>query len=128
MDGVGGGHKVRAGGPGLVRAECGEPATFNVYSREAGHGTLTFAVEGPDKARMKWNDLNDGNGYARPSTSSASHASPVPRTAPLTYPASATAAPTKAKRDVSRDIVLRMAREFDQLVEDETQAAQRTYH
>lgn len=42
----GGPHRVRAGGPGLERGEVGEQNDFNVWTREAGAGNLSIAVEG----------------------------------------------------------------------------------
>ncbi len=37
------------GGPGLERGMQGEPAEFNVWTREAGPGSLAISVEGPSK-------------------------------------------------------------------------------
>jgi len=42
----GGAHRVHAGGPGLERGIQGQPADFNVWTREAGHGSLAISVEG----------------------------------------------------------------------------------
>ena len=44
-----GSHRVHAGGPGLERGMQGEPAEFNVWTREAGPGSLAISVEGPSK-------------------------------------------------------------------------------
>jgi filamin len=54
-------HKVEIGGPGLETGEVGIKNEFNVYTREAGGGTLTVSVEGPSKAIL---DVVDrGNGF-----------------------------------------------------------------
>ena len=42
--------KVHAGGSGLERGVQGQPTDFNVWTREAGHGSLAISVEGPSKA------------------------------------------------------------------------------
>ncbi|XP_006010193.1 filamin-A isoform X2 [Latimeria chalumnae] len=59
--GEGGSHKVRAGGPGLERAEAGVPAEFSIWTREAGAGGLSIAVEGPSKAEISFEDRKDGS-------------------------------------------------------------------
>ncbi|XP_041099448.1 filamin-A-like [Polyodon spathula] len=59
--GEGGAHKVRAGGPGLERAEAGLPAEFSIWTREAGAGGLSIAVEGPSKAEISFEDRKDGS-------------------------------------------------------------------
>uniref|UniRef100_A0A3B4WBT0 Filamin A n=1 Tax=Seriola lalandi dorsalis TaxID=1841481 RepID=A0A3B4WBT0_SERLL len=59
--GEGGAHKVRAGGPGLERAEAGVPAEFSIWTREAGAGGLSIAVEGPSKAEIAFEDRKDGS-------------------------------------------------------------------
>ncbi|XP_038578999.1 filamin-A isoform X2 [Micropterus salmoides] len=59
--GEGGSHKVRAGGPGLERAEAGVPAEFSIWTREAGAGGLSIAVEGPSKAEITFEDRKDGS-------------------------------------------------------------------
>uniref|UniRef100_UPI00398F5899 filamin-A-like isoform X3 n=1 Tax=Pristiophorus japonicus TaxID=55135 RepID=UPI00398F5899 len=59
--GEGGAHKVRAGGPGLERAEAGLPAEFSIWTREAGAGGLSIAVEGPSKAEIAFEDRKDGS-------------------------------------------------------------------
>ncbi|XP_017560373.1 filamin-B isoform X1 [Pygocentrus nattereri] len=56
-----GSHKVRAGGPGLERAEIGIPAEFSIWTREAGAGGLTIAVEGPSRAEISFEDRKDGS-------------------------------------------------------------------
>lgn len=50
---TGGSHKVQVGGPGLERGEVNMENHFNIYTREAGAGTLSVASEGPSKAIMK---------------------------------------------------------------------------
>ncbi|XP_036845027.1 filamin-A [Oncorhynchus mykiss] len=59
--GEGGAHKVRAGGPGLERAEAGVPAEFSIWTREAGAGGLSIMVEGPSKAEITFEDRKDGS-------------------------------------------------------------------
>uniref|UniRef100_A0A7M4FPR4 Filamin B n=1 Tax=Crocodylus porosus TaxID=8502 RepID=A0A7M4FPR4_CROPO len=59
--GEGGAHKVRAGGPGLERGEAGIPAEFSIWTREAGAGGLSIAVEGPSKADIAFEDHKDGS-------------------------------------------------------------------
>jgi len=57
----GGAHKVRAVGPGLERGEVNKPCNFNIYTREAGAGGLSIAVEGPSKAEIDFQDRKDGS-------------------------------------------------------------------
>lgn len=59
----GGAHRVHAGGPGLERGEQNQPCEFNVWTREAGAGTLAVSVEGPSKAEMDFKDRKDGSCY-----------------------------------------------------------------
>ncbi|XP_063147802.1 filamin-B isoform X2 [Candoia aspera] len=59
--GEGGANKVRAGGPGLERAEAGIPAEFSIWTREAGAGGLSISVEGPSKAEIAFEDHKDGS-------------------------------------------------------------------
>uniref|UniRef100_A0A6Q2XZN7 Calponin-homology (CH) domain-containing protein n=1 Tax=Esox lucius TaxID=8010 RepID=A0A6Q2XZN7_ESOLU len=59
--GEGGPGKVRAGGPGLEKAECGVPAEFSIWTREAGAGGLSIAVEGPSRAEISFEDRKDGS-------------------------------------------------------------------
>uniref|UniRef100_A0A8C4YN13 Filamin B n=1 Tax=Gopherus evgoodei TaxID=1825980 RepID=A0A8C4YN13_9SAUR len=59
--GEGGANKVTAGGPGLERAEAGIPAEFSIWTREAGAGGLSIAVEGPSKAEIAFEDRKDGS-------------------------------------------------------------------
>ena len=41
----------------------GEPAEFNVWTREAGPGSLAISVEGPSKANIDFKDRKDGSCY-----------------------------------------------------------------
>ncbi|XP_078138337.1 filamin-C isoform X4 [Centroberyx gerrardi] len=59
--GEGGAHKVRAGGTGLDRGVAGMPAEFSIWTREAGAGGLSIAVEGPSKAEITFEDRKDGS-------------------------------------------------------------------
>nr|XP_061814514.1 filamin-B-like isoform X1 [Nerophis lumbriciformis] len=59
--GEGGAAKVKAGGPGLERALVGEPAEFSIWTREAGAGGLSVAVEGPSRAEISFDDRKDGS-------------------------------------------------------------------
>ncbi|XP_043934724.1 filamin-B isoform X2 [Protopterus annectens] len=59
--GEGGSQKVRAGGPGLERGEAGVPAEFSIWTREAGAGGLSIAVEGPSRAEISFEDRKDGS-------------------------------------------------------------------
>uniref|UniRef100_A0A8C6NZL1 Filamin C n=1 Tax=Nothobranchius furzeri TaxID=105023 RepID=A0A8C6NZL1_NOTFU len=59
--GEGGAHKVRAGGPGLARGVAGAPSEFSIWTREAGAGGLSIAVEGPSKAEISFEDRKDGS-------------------------------------------------------------------
>uniref|UniRef100_A0A3B4VFD9 Filamin B n=1 Tax=Seriola dumerili TaxID=41447 RepID=A0A3B4VFD9_SERDU len=59
--GEGGATKVRAGGPGLEGAQAGEPAEFSIWTREAGAGGLSIAVEGPSRAEISFDDRKDGS-------------------------------------------------------------------
>uniref|UniRef100_A0A8C1VHQ0 Filamin B n=1 Tax=Cyprinus carpio TaxID=7962 RepID=A0A8C1VHQ0_CYPCA len=59
--GEGGARKVRAGGPGLEKAETGVPAEFNVWTREAGAGGLSIALEGPSRAEISFEERKDGS-------------------------------------------------------------------
>ncbi|XP_065072532.1 filamin-A isoform X4 [Ochlerotatus camptorhynchus] len=56
-----GAHLVKAGGPGLEHGEQGVPCEFNVWTREAGGGTLAISVEGPSKAEIEFKDRKDGS-------------------------------------------------------------------
>uniref|UniRef100_A0A8D0GT13 Filamin C n=1 Tax=Sphenodon punctatus TaxID=8508 RepID=A0A8D0GT13_SPHPU len=59
--GEGGSHKVRAGGTGLEQGIAGVPAEFSIWTREAGAGGLSIAVEGPSKAEIAFEDRKDGS-------------------------------------------------------------------
>lgn len=56
-----GAHLVKAGGPGLDHGEQGVGNEFNVWTREAGGGTLAISVEGPSKADIDFKDRKDGS-------------------------------------------------------------------
>lgn len=56
-----GSHLVKAGGPGLDHGEQGVKNEFNVWTREAGSGSLAISVEGPSKAEIDFRDRNDGS-------------------------------------------------------------------
>ena len=56
-------HIHLTGGPGLARGVEGEPAEFNVWTREAGPGSLAISVEGPSKAQIDFLDRKDGSCY-----------------------------------------------------------------
>ncbi|XP_076669365.1 filamin-A-like isoform X2 [Andrena cerasifolii] len=58
-----GAHRMSAGGPGLEQGEQGEPCEFNIWSREAGAGTLAISIEGPSKAQIQFKDRKDGSCY-----------------------------------------------------------------
>ncbi|KAK7498578.1 hypothetical protein BaRGS_00010238 [Batillaria attramentaria] len=57
---MGGFHKVQVGGPGLEKGEVGVWNACNIYTREAGPGTLSLAVEGPGKAEIRLEDRPNG--------------------------------------------------------------------
>lgn len=56
-----GSHLVKSGGTGLQRGEVGLPCEFNVWTREAGGGSLAISVEGPSKAEIVFKDRKDGS-------------------------------------------------------------------
>uniref|UniRef100_A0A2C9KC16 Uncharacterized protein n=1 Tax=Biomphalaria glabrata TaxID=6526 RepID=A0A2C9KC16_BIOGL len=56
----GGPHKVQVGGPGLEKGEVGLQNVFNIYTREAGPGTLSVAVEGTAKATIQLEQRPNG--------------------------------------------------------------------
>ncbi|XP_075587309.1 filamin A protein cher isoform X2 [Dermatophagoides farinae] len=58
-----GSHRVHAGGPGLERGTVNEKCEFNIWTREAGAGTLAVSVEGPSKAEIDFHDRKDGSGF-----------------------------------------------------------------
>nr|XP_042902335.1 filamin-A isoform X2 [Parasteatoda tepidariorum] len=60
-----GSHKVHAGGPGLYRGTVSEICEFNVWTREAGAGSLAISVEGPSKADIDFKDSKDGSCYVK---------------------------------------------------------------
>jgi filamin len=59
----GGAHCVHAGGSGLEQGVSGQAAEFNVWTREAGPGSLAISVEGPSKAQIDFKDRKDGSCY-----------------------------------------------------------------
>ncbi|XP_028303701.1 filamin B a isoform X2 [Gouania willdenowi] len=59
--GEGGAGMVKAGGAGLEGALAGEPAEFSIWTREAGAGGLSVAVEGPSRAEVSFDDRKDGS-------------------------------------------------------------------
>ncbi|PAV62073.1 hypothetical protein WR25_11528 [Diploscapter pachys] len=52
---------VRATGVGIARGETNTVNSFNIYTREAGAGQLSMAIEGPSKAAVEFHDHKDGN-------------------------------------------------------------------
>lgn len=58
-----GAHRVHAGGLGLLRGNTNETCEFNVWTREAGAGSLAISVEGPSKADIDFKDRKDGSCY-----------------------------------------------------------------
>ena len=54
-------HKVRCGGPGLIKGTCNKLNEFNIYTREAGAGEMNVVVEGPSKADLSYTDRKDGS-------------------------------------------------------------------
>lgn len=56
-----GAHLVKAGGSGLERGEQGKIGEFNVWTREAGGGSLAISMEGPSKAEIDFKDRKDGS-------------------------------------------------------------------
>lgn len=57
----GGAHKVHAAGPGLQQGVTYSPNDFSIYTREAGAGGLSIAIEGPSKAEIDFEDRKDGS-------------------------------------------------------------------
>ncbi|CAH8555281.1 unnamed protein product [Heterobilharzia americana] len=57
----GGAHKVHAAGPGLQHGLTYSPNDFSIYTREAGAGGLSIAIEGPSKAEIDFEDRKDGS-------------------------------------------------------------------
>jgi len=52
---------VTARGAGLESALINIPADFSIWTREAGAGGLSIAVEGPSKAEINFEDRKDGS-------------------------------------------------------------------
>ncbi|XP_016320434.1 filamin-A [Sinocyclocheilus anshuiensis] len=59
--GQGGCEKVQVWGQGLQKALASVPADFNIWSHEAGAGTLSVSVEGPGKIELHFDDQLDGS-------------------------------------------------------------------
>uniref|UniRef100_A0A0B7AYU4 Uncharacterized protein n=1 Tax=Arion vulgaris TaxID=1028688 RepID=A0A0B7AYU4_9EUPU len=57
---IGGPHKVQVGGPGLEKGEVGMKNVFNIYTREAGAGSLAVGLEGPSKATIQLEQRPNG--------------------------------------------------------------------
>lgn len=55
----GGADKVRVSGRGLEYGEVNEFNEFSIYTREAGAGGLSIAVEGPSKAEISFKVVNN---------------------------------------------------------------------
>ncbi|CAL1273258.1 unnamed protein product [Larinioides sclopetarius] len=60
-----GAHRVHAGGPGLLRGITNDICEFNVWTREAGAGSLAISVEGPSKAEIDFKDCKDGSCFVK---------------------------------------------------------------
>lgn len=56
-----GAHLVKAGGPGLEHGEVDTICEFNIWTREAGAGSMAISVEGPSKAEISFKDRKDGS-------------------------------------------------------------------
>uniref|UniRef100_A0A6G1SDR5 Filamin-A n=1 Tax=Aceria tosichella TaxID=561515 RepID=A0A6G1SDR5_9ACAR len=54
-------HKVRCGGPGLIKGAVNKLNEFDIYTREAGTGELHVVMEGPSKPELKYTDRKDGS-------------------------------------------------------------------
>ncbi|EUB60625.1 Filamin-A [Echinococcus granulosus] len=57
----GGANKVRVLGQGIQRGYINRNNEFNIYTREAGAGNLSIAIEGPSKAEIDFEDRKDGS-------------------------------------------------------------------
>ncbi|VDK78199.1 unnamed protein product [Dibothriocephalus latus] len=57
----GGASKVRVSGRGLEYGVVDERNEFSIYTREAGAGSLSIAIEGPSKAEIFFEDQRDGS-------------------------------------------------------------------
>jgi filamin len=51
---------VKVSGEGLNGGKVNEKQTFQIDTREAGHGGLSLAIEGPSKAEIQCDDNGDG--------------------------------------------------------------------
>ncbi|CAL8086608.1 unnamed protein product [Calicophoron daubneyi] len=56
-------NKVRVLGSGIEEGVINEINAFTVYTREAGAGTLSIAIEGPSKAELDCEEQQDGSSY-----------------------------------------------------------------
>ena len=59
--GKGGSKNVTASGPGLESGVAKQINEFSIWTREAGAGGLSIAVEGPSKADIQFEDRKDGS-------------------------------------------------------------------
>ena len=59
--GQGGSKNVTASGAGLESGVAKVPQEFSIWTREAGAGGLSIAVEGPSKADIQFEDRKDGS-------------------------------------------------------------------
>ena len=59
--GQGGSKNVTASGSGLETGIAGGQQEFSIWTREAGAGGLSIAVEGPSKADIQFEDRKDGS-------------------------------------------------------------------
>jgi len=59
--GKGGSKNVTASGPGLESGIAKQINEFSIWTREAGAGGLSIAVEGPSKADIQFEDRKDGS-------------------------------------------------------------------
>uniref|UniRef100_A0A5K3FEG0 Calponin-homology (CH) domain-containing protein n=1 Tax=Mesocestoides corti TaxID=53468 RepID=A0A5K3FEG0_MESCO len=57
----GGANKVRVLGQGIQRGYANCNNEFSIYTREAGAGNLSIAIEGPSKAEIDFEDRKDGS-------------------------------------------------------------------
>ncbi|RXM95174.1 Filamin-B [Acipenser ruthenus] len=51
---------VTASGPGLIYGIVNKPATFTIFTEDAGEGGLDLAIEGPSKSEISCTDNKDG--------------------------------------------------------------------
>lgn len=60
---IGGPHRVEFGGMGAKMGVAGVKNEFNIYTREAGPGSLTLSVDGPSKSSIHLKDTQTGFVY-----------------------------------------------------------------